>query len=969
MKKPILTLMCFVTAVALWAANNDFYISGRIKDAMTKIDLLKAWVLTYDNEGNVKDSIRSNMGLKYVGGQLDTTSYFFMKVPRVDSTYVFDVVCEGYKPITTSFSVSKIGKRESGRDMGIIYMERAPIMLKDVTVTSSKIKFYNNGDTLVYNADAFQLAEGSMLDALIAQLPGVELNSNGQIKVNGEFVESLLLDGKPFFDGNNNLMLENIAAYTVKNIKVYEAPTPKNTVLGNTSEKVLTMNVQLKKEYNIGWLINAQGGYGTDNRYLGKLLASWFNPTTRISFVGNMNNLNSNKTPGRNDTWTPDEMPDGTKTYAIAGASYSYEHPERKSYAEGNVFFRQSIDNVRQTTNTINFLPSADTYEYAYSRNHNRSTAVSMSHFFNFKTSKSIYAGVDLNGSYMYSKQNASSLAGSFADDPGEMTAQILDAIYSNGSPELLDNILNRSKTRTDDWSRNYWINVSPYISYHIPKTRDNLIFTFDFDYLASKGEVRRDYEINYGANGALNPQMLSQFNNKSPDHTLNLGGVLQYRSYGEHYNINARYKYKFSDKVVDSYMYTLDRLNEMGVYGVLPENSSLIYSFDAQNSFLSRTFTNTHSINPNFSYFTNIKTNRLQINIMPEVALVHRKFSYWNNFTDYRLSKTNATVTVSGYAQGMLQFDFNRKGEGRDIRYRNSLRYSYSVTPTLPELSDMIDIVNTANPLNIYLGNPDLKMAWRHRHLFRWQYLPHSHTTFNNTLYLSYTHANNSLTRGFTYDTTTGVRYNKMYNVDGNHTWALTNELNWQFGATKQFTLSSTTDGILATYNDMIGTQGQEPAKTTVQTNTLTENVRLAWRLGKQTLSLRCDFTARHTTSQQPDFNTINATHVNYGVTGNFILPAGFGISTDFLCYTRRGYGSPNLDTTDPVWNARISYAPSRLKHWVFMLDGFDILHSLSNVNYAVSASGRTVSYTNVIPRYVMLSVQYRLNIQPKKM
>lgn len=49
-------------------------------------------------------------------------------------------------------------------------------------------------------------------------------------------------------------------------------------------------------------------------------------------------------------------------------------------------------------------------------------------------------------------------------------------------------------------------------------------------------------------------------------------------------------------------------------------------------------------------------------------------------------------------------------------------------------------------------------------------------------------------------------------------------------------------------------------------------------------------------------------------------------------------------------------------------MVDGFDMLHQLSNVNYAVSATGRTVSYTNALPRYVLFSAQYRLNIQPKK-
>lgn len=64
---------------------------------------------------------------------------------------------------------------------------------------ASKVKFYNRGDTLVYNADAFNLAEGSMLDALIQQLPDVELKDNGNIYVNGKYVEELLLNGKHFW--------------------------------------------------------------------------------------------------------------------------------------------------------------------------------------------------------------------------------------------------------------------------------------------------------------------------------------------------------------------------------------------------------------------------------------------------------------------------------------------------------------------------------------------------------------------------------------------------------------------------------------------------------------------------------------------------------------------------------------------------------------------------------------------------
>ncbi len=72
-------------------------------------------------------------------------------------------------------------------------------------------------------------------------------------------------------------------------------------------------------------------------------------------------------------------------------------------------------------------------------------------------------------------------------------------------------------------------------------------------------------------------------------------------------------------------------------------------------------------------------------------------------------------------------------------------------------------------------------------------------------------------------------------------------------------------------------------------------------------------------------------------------------------------------LDTTDPIWNLRLTYTPCKSR-WLFTVDGFDLLHKLSNVHYAVSASGRTVTYSNTLPRYMLLTAHYRLNIQPKK-
>lgn len=174
-------------------------------------------------------------------------------------------------------------------------MQRLPreVKLGEVAVKATKVKFYMNGDTLVYNADAFQLEEGSMLDALIRQLPGAELKDDGRILVNGKQVESLLLNGEDFFKKDRTIMLENLPTYMVKNVKVYEKDGKTSQLLGKSiGDQQLVMDVRLKKQYEIGWMGNVEAAGGTHDRYLAKLFALRFTAHSRISAFANVNNLN-----------------------------------------------------------------------------------------------------------------------------------------------------------------------------------------------------------------------------------------------------------------------------------------------------------------------------------------------------------------------------------------------------------------------------------------------------------------------------------------------------------------------------------------------------------------------------------------------------------------------------------------------------------------------------------------------------
>lgn len=128
------------------------------------------------------------------------------------------------------------------------------------------------------------------------------------------------------------------------------------------------------------------------------------------------------------------------------------------------------------------------------------------------------------------------------------------------------------------------------------------------------------------------------------------------------------------------------------------------------------------------------------------------------------------------------------------------------------------------------------------------------------------------------------------------------------------------------------------------------------------QRIALTGNINYSHFTGDAEDFSSFNTVEFNYGLQGVFKLPYGIGINTDFTVYSRRGYQDNNLNTDNYVWNARISY--SMLKgSLLFTLDGYDILHNLSNVFYSVNAQGRTETYRNVLPQYFMLGLQWKFN------
>ena len=228
-----------------------------------------------------------------------------------------------------------------------------------------------------------------------------------------------------------------------------------------------------------------------------------------------------------------------------------------------------------------------------------------------------------------------------------------------------------------------------------------------------------------------------------------------------------------------------------------------------------------------------------------------------------------------------------------------------------------------------------------------------------------------NVLAMGYAYNPTTGVRTYRAENVNGNWDSYANLEYSRPLDKRRRWSLSSTT---ASGYTNSVDLQGKtttgsyETMKSEVHTLSLGERLGLDYKFGASSkVGVKANGTWRNVTSTRDNFSRISAFDYNYGFTATLKLPLNFQFTTDLTMYGRRGYEGSQLNTDDLVWNARLSCSVLKGRI-VCMLDGFDLLGNLNNVTRTINAQGRTETWSNTLPRYVMFHVAYRFSKKPKK-
>ena len=983
-------------------------LSGMVFDARTRQYLMDAKVELLAEDSTLIDSVRARQSAFYYddsGRQVDyDIPRYNIEVPALPRHYIFRISMDDYRTTCFSYEVDRVGRRETWRNVSPFYLHKVSKTLQEVTVKASRVRFYFRGDTVVYDASQFQLAEGSMLDALLRQLPGVELKSDGRIYHNGKFVDDLLLNGKDLFKGSRKLMLENLPAYTVKDVAVYDKQTEENEWLGRTDESSQhhVIDVRLKREYMVGWIANIEAGAGLrqdETPYLARLFAMRSDERSNIRLYAKANNLNDEGSGDMvwGDGWQPDRSGKLSRNeMARVDVNLMSDDKKRDYFVYVEAHHAKEWQDTRTTTQT--FLPDGDTYDYGFAGMKNEAWDVSLWNRF-IHNGKKLRTYATADAKYRYFR-NASGSTSALFSAPVEVSHQLLDDLFSPTSPRpnLRDTLINRQLRESKGTGHDIEATAYLFETLKIKGSGDYMNFGINGNYKENKRQEfsrqqtlsnsplkgENSLPLREGWGGSAGPLFRHQYIDAPPRSKFKLNSFVQYTfMLGEHYRqLVLGYRFSHSNQREQESIYRLDRLpNADSSFSkpidLLPSVTEYQQVFDRTNSHLAHYIDNTNAFWADFKYGLGQKAwGQFYLDFRIDATLNAQRHDYERGSIDTLLHRFSPTFEFK--TKPWLR---TKEGHhaGLEVRVRNEA----------PELLNHAGIVDDTDPMNIRIGNPGLRYAIRtdavlDGNLYSLQKRMH------NRVDLSYGFTHNAIGMGQIYDRSTGRRTFIPTNVNGNWDASAKHTINYSFGDGKKHSAGmvtqfsyrnsvdiSQTEASLwesvpsaageASGNEALPQRGSGEGASVVRSATLSFSPKVSLSLGKHTLGFSSDVAWNRYTSDRTTFQNINAWQYRIGADAIVHLPWQFDLTTDLTLYGRTGYTDASLNTADVVWNARLSRALFK-GNWIVMLDGFDILGQLSNITRTINAQGRTETYTGVLPRYGLLHVVYKFQKKPRK-
>lgn len=344
-------------------SGQEFLVKGKIVDAATgnPIEAATVYAETIKDSTLVTYTITNADGLFALEGK---TAYKKLRLAFSSN---------GYQ------SVAQEVELKPEVNLSVIKLEERVEQLAGIDVIGERVPITIKKDTLEFNADSFKVRPDATVEDVLKKLPGVEVDSDGKITVNGKEVNQVLVNGQVFFSTDPKVATKTLSKDVISKIQITNTKTKEQEFVGEEGDgETKTINLTLKEDKNKGYMGRLSGGYGTDDRYQANGLLNYFNDTQRISILGSSNNINNpgfsfdeiyemvGNSRGRGFSFNNNGgfaignlsfgFGQGITTSSTLGASYA-DQDKGKYKTDGNYFYAYSDSYNNEKTSRENILP------------------------------------------------------------------------------------------------------------------------------------------------------------------------------------------------------------------------------------------------------------------------------------------------------------------------------------------------------------------------------------------------------------------------------------------------------------------------------------------------------------------------------------------------------------------------------------------------------------------------------------
>jgi hypothetical protein len=893
-------------------------------------------------KGSVTDTVDKKNLSNSVVSLLRQTDSVLIKFTRTNSKgeFVLSNLSAGEYVMMITYPkfadyADKIIVPAEGLNLGIIPLTPKAVLLKEVVIRANaaiRVK----GDTTEFTADSFKVKQGATVEDLLKQLPGMQVNSKGEITAQGKKVDKVLVDGEEFFGADPTIATQNIGAKAVDKVQVFDTKTEQDQMkgIGASGDGNKTINIKLKESAKKGYFGKIEGGTDFDKLLNGKLMYNKFRGSKKFSLYGTKSNINTgslgwddrNKLGIENDyeydeisgfyysygdgenefnDWNLKGIPNAYTVGALYGNKWD---EERKKLNFSYLYNRLGTKN---TTRAVSQTLLEDTT--FYNNSISRSRGLTQQHVLNGKYEWKIdsFASIKYTAVGTYKKKDT------YSDNYSEALNEQQEFVNTNSRTNDLSSI----KKQLD--------NVVTYKQLFRKKDRQ-LIATLRLGLIEDEQTGMLLSKTNFYKNNVIDSvDIIDQLKLNSGNSTT-IGSKITYNEpLNKEWNLVAEYSLNNNHSLSHRNSFEKDLANKYTTLNPVFSNN-----FDLTALANSGTITARY-VGKKLRAAFGTGLSAIQLNL--------------NNLDDNKKTKYNFT----GFTP-QAQFGYKFKAQ-------TGVSFSYRGNTAQPSLSQLQPLRNNNDPLAIYIGNPNLKVGFNHS----------LSLNFNDYKVLkgrymfgsfSINFRENAIVNQSTVDSFGKTTYMPV-NVKGNNNWNLWSV--WNSGQGDKKWIHE-----IQPYANGGRTRNFINGKDNVNTYA---NLTLTYRL-------RYSVTDKYNFSIGPKIGrnisksslrpTANNNYWSYGgqADGYVMLPGKLEINSDIDMNLQQKTNAFTQNLNIIVWNAKLSKKFRKDKSFEIGLVAHDILNQNIGFDRTINSNFVSEQRYDKLSRYFLVTASWTFNKMPGK-